>query len=81
MLHNLAVCAEPGEIEFKFVPGSEAEGGLDVPKRTWGKAVSSHRVECDTLGSILNKSGVKSIDLFSLDVEGRELEVLRRCKF
>ena len=76
VLHNLAVCAEPGEMELKYVQGAEAEGGLDAPKRTWGKALSSHRVQCDGLGSILKKSGVKSIDLFSLDVEGRELEVL-----
>jgi hypothetical protein len=33
-------------------------------------------VECERLGAMLKRSGVKNIDLFSLDVEGRELEVL-----
>jgi FkbM family methyltransferase len=80
VLHNRAVCREGGLHEFKFVQGAEAEGGLDTPRRTWGKRVRSHTVECERLGSILKRSGlkdVKHIDFFSLDVEGRELEVLQ----
>ena len=79
ILHNLAVCSKPGTVTFQYVAGSEAEGGLDQPTRLHGKGGSlrSHSVRCDTLGNILKASGVGQIDLFSLDVEGRELEVLR----
>ena len=77
VLHNLAVCAQPGRVEFKYVRGSEAEGGLETPLRDWGKSLSTISVKCERLGTILKASGVSSIDLFSLDVEGRELEVLQ----
>ena len=75
ILHNLAVCDKPGTISFHFVEGSEAEGGLDTPVRLRNKKASNLAVKCDTLGSILRGSGVTHIDLFSLDVEGFELQV------
>ena len=75
ILHNLAVCDKPGTISFHFVEGSEAEGGLDTPVRLRNKKASNLAVKCDTLGSILRVSGVTHIDLFSLDVEGFELQV------
>jgi FkbM family methyltransferase len=76
VLHNLAVCDTPGEMTFRFVKGVEAEGGIQAPERTWNKEVEEVPVKCDRLGQILRASGVKWIDLFSLDVEGFELQVL-----
>jgi len=42
-----------------------------------GVAVREVRVPARTLGSILDEVGAPAVDLFSLDVEGYELEVLK----
>jgi len=78
-LHNLAVCNTPGNVTFQYLTGREAEGGLDHPVRMHDKnaQILTRTVKCDTLGNILKASGVARVDLFSLDVEGRELEVLQ----
>ena len=75
ILHNLAVCNKPGIVNFQYVSGIEAEGGLDKPIRSG--TLKNHSVRCDTLGNIIKISGIRHIDLISLDVEGRELEVLK----
>lgn len=79
-LHKLAVCNTPGDVTLTYLPGIEAEGGLDKPTRVDSakyKQILTETIKCDTLGNILKASGVVHIDLFSLDVEGRELEVLQ----
>lgn len=51
-------------------------GGERLNKRDnfTGKTIA---VKAQTLNSILEESGIENIDLFSLDVEGYELEVLK----
>ena len=87
-----AVCAEPTTAEFVFpAPGSDADlpvfgavGGLpqyltDAFRAThYGDGpVVRQLVACVPLTQILDGLGARDFDLFSLDVEGAELAVLR----
>ena len=53
--------------------------GLDVDKLTmpgWGSAVEHLTVKTDTYSNIIRDHDVKKVDLFVLDVEGAELQVI-----
>jgi len=52
-----------------------------IPPSQLSKASGVTEVPCNTMTSILDKHSVNHIDLFSLDVEGAELEVLQSVDF
>jgi FkbM family methyltransferase len=75
LFHN-AVCSERKLISFS---GSNAAAGIKelmgnehIKANQFGSAI--HTVQCERLSTLL--SGVESIDLWSLDVEGAEYDVL-----
>ena len=76
-MYNLAVCAKKGMVELL---GTNAEAGVAETmsqlhfKRN--KRYGKKQVRCDTMKSILIDANVASIDLWSLDVEGAEYDVL-----
>jgi FkbM family methyltransferase len=74
-LFNLAICSDPGKRMFR---GTDAEGGIDehLPDDRKRPASNLYSVECDTMRNVLSRANVTSIDFWSLDVEGGELDVL-----
>jgi FkbM family methyltransferase len=74
-------------LEFEFVKDAAVGGAVEAMKTMsaeWQKGwhgdaekKTRTRVPCSPLAQILRSSGVATIDLFSLDVEGSEIHVLR----
>lgn len=76
-LHNCAVSTEEGEVTFV---GSNAEGGIkEFMKNVSNKTET--KVKSRQLKNILKESQYNHIDIFILDVEGAELDVLRSIDF
>ena len=74
-LFNLAICNSPGTKMFR---GTNAEGGIEefFPGKGRQASNTKYLVKCDTLKNVLRTANVTSIDFWSLDVEGGELDVL-----
>lgn len=77
-LFHMAVCETPGVITFT---GDDAGAGVLEQMSKFGyegnKEHKKSEVRCDRLGKILKDAKVTGIDMWSLDVEGFELFVLR----
>eukprot|EP00041_Stephanoeca_diplocostata_P040452 m.1639518 g.1639518 ORF g.1639518 m.1639518 type:complete len:432 (-) comp36280_c0_seq1:43-1338(-) len=77
-LFNLAVCENPDIITFT---GADAGAGVLEHMSKFGyegnKEHVKSQVRCERMGKILHSANVTSIDMWSLDVEGFELYVLR----
>ena len=74
LFHN-AVCGEPHMVTFS---GTDAEAGiLDTHMAGGRSGQGSTTVMCERMSTLLKKAKVTHIDLWSLDVEGGELEVLK----
>jgi FkbM family methyltransferase len=74
-VYNLAICNDPGIKRFR---GMDAEGGIDdfLPAKGKARSSNTYSVQCDTMRNVLKRANVSSIDFWSLDVEGGELDVL-----
>lgn len=75
----MAICKEGNETEIlgdwatAGIPGNMASGF----RKTWhGSSNNVIKVPCGPISWVLKVSGIDHIDLFSIDVEGAELEVL-----
>jgi len=77
---NYAISSIDGEVEFL---GSGALGGMTETMSDWhrkGWKLDKHptyTVKSIPISKILKESNIKRVDLFSIDVEGGELEVLK----
>ena len=78
-----AICPE-GQKETTFIGDGAVGGVADDMSQThmdfWIKGKGQTRevtVQCQTMKAILKDVGITRVDLFSLDVEGAELTVLR----
>lgn len=85
-----AICQEDSAVMFEFTSDPFIGAALDKMTPEWRYTWHTHRneswhdpkdviqmsVPCSRLGRLLRMVGVSKIDLFSLDVEGSELEVL-----
>lgn len=58
------------------IPEKMAKKAMDV----WHSNDKKYKVRTNTLSSLIKKSGLKYIDILSIDVEGGELEVLKTLK-
>jgi len=75
--HNCVVSTQEGEITFV---GSDAEGGIkEFIKNGFNKIETT--VKSRQLKNILKESQYNYIDIFILDVEGAELDVLQSIDF
>ena len=76
-----AVCKEPGLVKFLGHAGAGTAGVADymsdLYKKQWhSRLTMTTMVPCRPIGHMLKLAGVREVDLFSLDVEGGELDVL-----
>lgn len=76
-LYNCAVSTEEGEVTFV---GSDAEGGIKKYLKNGFNKIEN-TVKSRQLKNILSESQYNHIDIFILDVEGAELEVLKSIDF
>ena len=78
-----AICATPGIVNFTNNPNAGTAGVPDLMSKeyllSWGKRFRAGNiaVPCRPISTLINLAGLQSIDFFSLDVEGAELQVLR----
>ena len=75
-IFNAAVCARTGELSFCENPrANDAMASLSaLDERTRGDGC--RRVRCEPMASLVDAARLECVDLFSLDVQGAELEVL-----
>eukprot|EP01065_Artemidia_motanka_P027438 TRINITY_DN32643_c0_g1_i1.p1 TRINITY_DN32643_c0_g1~~TRINITY_DN32643_c0_g1_i1.p1 ORF type:complete len:401 (+),score=74.89 TRINITY_DN32643_c0_g1_i1:78-1280(+) len=75
----MAVCPAGGTQEVLFSGLNRVGQGHVVPlsyrgRRAYADAIP---IPCKPIGELIRSAGISSVDLFSLDVEGAELEVLQ----
>jgi len=87
VLVNAAVCRQRSIVHYTATGGAGSSGiwefMSDEFRKKWhpaGKRVL-HAVPCFPLTEILTEVGIKHFNLFSLDVEGAELEILQTLDF
>lgn len=73
-VHNLAVAARSGTLPFHLSPDNSEESSL----LTSAKSEKSQTIEVEAtrLDDLLNRAGLKSVDVIKFDIEGAEIEVL-----
>lgn len=91
ILLNVAACKSHQMVHFIDAPWAATGGILEFMSESFKKQWHSHlgadelenlpMIPCMPLRSILGKFGVHHIDLWSLDVEGAELQVLETFDF
>ncbi len=70
---HVAIAGKNGELVLNVYADRCASTG---PQLTTGESSRAVIVPAQTLGDFLNESGVTSVDLLKVDIEGSELEVL-----
>jgi FkbM family methyltransferase len=77
--YNNAICTNKNDVEI--LVNGPVSGIKDSMKDTfikaWHKKSKKRYIKTKTLSDIFKENNIKYIDLFSLDVEGAELEVLK----
>ena len=84
LIINEAVCDKAGSVTFYGTPGS-AVGGVretmsDKYYHDWSRMqrlAVHYSVPCRPIGEMIRLAGIREVSLFSLDVEGAELQVLQ----
>ena len=83
-LYNCAVSEEEGGIDFLVTngPGGPWVSGIEhllseEHKKDWHVNSEKIKVNSKKMSSIMNDSKLEKVDIFSIDVEGAEYEVLR----
>ena len=82
-LFKCAASASKGKLVLHILPGDDSIATVSVDKSTYhekyevGTPVTEIEIEAIPLDSILESSGVKTVDFVSIDVEGHEMEVLK----
>lgn len=82
-LYNYAVSEKEGTLEFLVTngPGGPWVSGIESllsekHKDVWHKDTKKIAVESKKMSHIMNESGLQKVDIFSIDVEGAEYEVI-----
>ena len=79
-----AVCSPASTVTFAGMKGKGTAGAIDTMDKDYfaywqrrGRFPATYTVPCRPLGEMVRLAGLARIDVFSLDVEGAELAVLR----
>lgn len=80
---NAAVCARSGELTFcENSNRNDAMAGLSaLDSRDGQRSDGCKHVRCEPMAALVRSAGLECVDLFSLDVQGAELEVLETFDF
>eukprot|EP01065_Artemidia_motanka_P043588 TRINITY_DN6065_c2_g1_i1.p1 TRINITY_DN6065_c2_g1~~TRINITY_DN6065_c2_g1_i1.p1 ORF type:complete len:429 (+),score=103.50 TRINITY_DN6065_c2_g1_i1:70-1356(+) len=75
----MGICGANSSRKLLYNGGVGAAAGYVGPISNRGKPgwESAKEIPCRPVGELIRKAGLKHVDLFSLDVEGAELEVLQ----